>query len=289
MLAAFFVGLAAAASNATSNVLQRGAHLDAQAEADEKHKFSLRFLLGVARRPRWLLGIVTMVLSFILQAIGLGISSLAVIQPILVLELPLTLMAAGIFIKEELTNREWLGSALMFCGVVIFVVMLDPSPGRAVEIGTFDSVGAILVTLIVVAGIFYLSFKVNRRAKTALLGIASGVGFGLTAIVIKDMTTRIGAHGMLSIFTGWQLYMIGAFGLMSVYLFQYALASGRLMYSQPGVTLADPFVAIIWGIAVFNESTRGGIYLALAIVGVLLTAAGVFILARSPLLKYLDD
>ncbi|MGH7239810.1 MAG: DMT family transporter, partial [Candidatus Saccharimonadales bacterium] len=91
------------------------------------------------------------------------------------------------------------------------------------------------------------------------------------------------------IFTSWQVYMLIAFGVFSLYLYQYALATDKLMYAQPGVTLADPFVAIIWGLAVFNETTRGGLYILFALVGVALTALGVFILSRSSALKYLND
>lgn len=284
MLGAFFVSLAAAASNATSNVLQRGAHIDALSENNQA--FSLKFLLGVIRRPRWLLGIITMIASFILQAFGLAMSSLAVVQPLIVLELPFALLGAGLFLKEELTSREWTGATLMFCGVLVFVVMLDPSPGNPLgSVGTRVGAISMVVTLLIIAVLYVVSLRFGSRIKTALLGLAAGVGFGLTAVVIKDMTARIGAHGFFSIFSSWQVYIMALFGILSVYLFQYALASGRLMYAQPGVTLADPFIAIIWGLLVYNENIRGGIYILFALIGVAMTAAGVFILSRSPALK----
>lgn len=284
MFGAFFIGLAAAASNATSNVLQRGAHIDALSETNEK--FSMRFLLGVMRRPRWLLGIITMIISFLLQAVGLAISSLSVIQPILVMELPLTLIGAGIFLKESLSNREWLGATLMFCGVLIFIIMLKPTPGTSLNaVTTPAGAGAMGVTIAIVFILYFASKKFGTRAKTAILGLASGVGFGITAAVIKDMTARIQHLGYFSIFSGWQLYLLIIFGVGSVFLYQQALATGRLMYAQPGVTLADPFVAVIWGIAVFNEDTRGGLYILLALIGVALTATGVMLLSRSRLLS----
>ncbi len=284
MLGAFFVSLAAAASNATSNVLQRGAHIDALSENNQP--FSLKFLAGVIRRPRWLLGIITMIASFILQAFGLAMSSLVVVQPLIVLELPFALLGAGLFLKEELTSREWIGATLMFCGVLVFVIMLDPSPGNPLgSVGTRVGAISMVVTLLIIAALYVVSLRFGSRIKTALLGLAAGVGFGLTAVVIKDMTARIGAHGFFSIFSSWQVYIMALFGILSVYLFQYALASGRLMYAQPGVTLADPFIAIIWGLLVYNENIRGGIYILFALIGVTMTAAGVFILSRSPALK----
>lgn len=283
MFIAFFVGLLGALSNATSNVLQRGAHVDALAEGDDQ-KFSFKFLAGVMRRPRWLLGIITMIISFLLQSIGLGISSLAVIQPLLVLELPFALIMGSLFLKESLTNREWIGATLMFCGVIAFVLLLDPQPSDVQQIiGTPLGITSAIVTLSVAAILYLIARASKPRLRASLLGISAGVGFGLTAVVIKDMTIRISQHGLFSIFSSWQVYAMALLGVASVYVFQYALASGRLMYAQPGVTLADPFVAVIWGVAVFNENVRGGFYMAFAMIGVVMAAIGVTLIARGGL------
>jgi len=54
---------------------------------------------------------------------------------------------------------------------------------------------------------------------------------------------------------------------------------------RAGFTLADPIVSILWGVLVFHEQIRSGWYLALAVVAGLVMVAGVFALARSPLLE----
>jgi predicted DNA-binding protein with PD1-like motif len=52
--------------------------------------------------------------------------------------------------------------------------------------------------------------------------------------------------------------------------------------AQPGITLGDPCVSIAWGVAVFHEATRVGLWLAPAAQGGAAMAAGAIILARSP-------
>lgn len=285
MLGAFFIGLGAAVSNATSNILQRGAHIDTLAETNDEG-FSLKFLLNVMRRPRWLAGIITTIISFILQTVGLAMSSLSVIQPVLVLDLPITLIVAAFFLKEKLTDYEWLGVVLMFTGVIIFVVMLKPMPGTVFNsISKMSGASAMTVTILTIAAFYILSQKVGPRAKTAILGLDAGITFGLTAIVIKDLTAHVERFGLFSIFSGWQVYTMIVFGLSAEFLFQKALASGKLMHTQPGVTLADPFVSIIWGIAVFHEDVRSGFYMLIAMIGVALTITGVYLLVRSPVSK----
>ena len=70
-----------------------------------------------------------------------------------------------------------------------------------------------------------------------------------------------------------------------MYLLQNALQAGQLVAAQPGITLMDPTVAIIWGIVGFDEVTNTGLVLIPAITGGIAMVIGAFLLARSPLLS----
>jgi hypothetical protein len=69
-----------------------------------------------------------------------------------------------------------------------------------------------------------------------------------------------------------------------MFLLQSAMNAGRLLAAQPGITLADPVVAIAWGTTVFGERIRGGFWLVLAVVAGLVIAGAVVVLSRSSLL-----
>jgi hypothetical protein len=56
----------------------------------------------------------------------------------------------------------------------------------------------------------------------------------------------------------------------SFFLLQNALASGNLVASQPGFTLTNPLVSVAFGLAVFGEHGRGGLFLLGAIAGAVL-------------------
>jgi hypothetical protein len=89
---AFACGCLAAVANATTNVMQRSAN---RAES-ARLQFSLQLIKNLMRKPLWLASIATVLASFILHAAGLGLGTLAAIEPLLVLELPLTLIGARI-------------------------------------------------------------------------------------------------------------------------------------------------------------------------------------------------
>ncbi|MDQ2706641.1 MAG: hypothetical protein M3Z25_02970 [Actinomycetota bacterium] len=67
-------------------------------------------------------------------------------------------------------------------------------------------------------------------------------------------------------------------------LLQNALQAGRLVASQPGITLANPVVALVWGIGLFHERIHTGWWLVGAGVGAALLTGGAVLLSRSPLL-----
>ncbi|HZD67091.1 MAG TPA: hypothetical protein VE152_13425, partial [Acidimicrobiales bacterium] len=57
--------------------------------------------------------------------------------------------------------------------------------------------------------------------------------------------------------------------------------AGPLVAAQPGVTAADPVVAVLWGVLAFHEQVRGGIWLFLVLVAAGVAAWGVVKLSRS--------
>jgi hypothetical protein len=69
-------------------------------------------------------------------------------------------------------------------------------------------------------------------------------------------------------------------GVASLGLVQAALNAGTLVAAQPGITLLDPLVSLLWGTVVIGEHTRTGPILVLAGLGAAVIAAGAVLLAR---------
>ena len=77
----------------------------------------------------------TMQSSFVLHAAGLGLRTLAAIEHLLVLELPLTLIGAPFFRGSRLGRREWSAIAVMTPGTCGLIGFLGPSEDQATSIG----------------------------------------------------------------------------------------------------------------------------------------------------------
>jgi hypothetical protein len=72
-----------------------------------------------------------------------------------------------------------------------------------------------------------------------------------------------------------------------MFLTQAALNAGPLIAAQPGLTLSDPLISVLWGVLAFHEQVRQGWFILGQVPCAGVIVAGVVMLARSPLLA--DD
>ncbi len=279
IVVAYLCGCLAAAANAATNVMQRSANRDIPGRL----QFSVKLVASLLRRPVWLASIAMMLTSFVLQAAGLGLGTLAAIEPLLVLELPLTLIGARFFLGSRLGTREWAAIAVMTAGTGGLIGFLGPSGGQATGTGWLAWSVAIAATAAPVGAAYWIGRHAQSPGRRAgVLGIGAGMCFGLAAAMTKGMTQQYATGGIPGVLTGWQFYAAIAAGLLAFWMDQNAVNAGRLAAAQPGITLGDPCVAIVWGVTVFQETTRGGGWLAAAGACGLAMGAAALVLARSP-------
>ncbi|HEY0933439.1 MAG TPA: DMT family transporter [Trebonia sp.] len=293
----YALAVLAACANAVSSVLQRKANK----RIPQRENMSLRQIWDLLHMPVWFGGIAAITAGFLLQATALGSGSLSLVEPVLVLELPLTLILASRVFRQRLGPREWLPAAAMTAGLGGLLYLLAPAEGAAPQVSWFMWGAGIGANLVLVGLLVLLarrgSFRRGRGPaaggehpddksgsfRAALLAVAAGSAFGLTAALMKAMT-RTFSGGIGHALTDWPIYAMVATGVLGMFLTQSALNAGQLIAAQPGLTLSDPLISVLWGVLVFHEQVRRGWYIPgeAACAGVIV--AGVIALARSPLM-----
>lgn len=273
MFISFLLAFFAAFANAASSLLQRKANMGK----------SRTVLL---KRPVWLLGVGVALVSFVLQAGALSNGSLAAIEPVLALELVLVVLGSGIFFKTHIGKQEWVSVVLMTAGTAGLIAALNPQKKDFVVITARQWVVALGLSALVVGGCCLAAYLVRRREhQAALLGVGTGAALGLTSSLLKDAMLVFKHGGIVSVLSSWELYAALAVGIFTFWLLQVALRSGKLVASQPGITLADPFMAIGWGAWIFQEKMNTGVGLIFALVAALALGVGAVLLARAPALE----
>lgn len=272
--------LLAAVVNACSTVLQRRAARD---EPDDV-AFSIGMLFDLVRRPSWIGGILCMIVGFLLQAAALTVGRIAVVQPLLTAELPLTLLLAAWVFSHSLPAREWVAIGAMALGLAVFVFCLSPSGGEVLHVPLARSLIALGVGLAVVVALTLVGRTRHGQPRAAALGLATGTLFGIVAALVASVGAAW-AGGFVGLFTAWQTYAVVVLGPTSFFLLQSALQAGELDASQPGFTLMNPLVGVLWGVIVFGEQPRGGPWIAGELVGAGVIVAATLLLVRSPALR----
>jgi drug/metabolite transporter (DMT)-like permease len=280
----YVLAVLAAAANASSSVLQRRANR----RVPQRENLSWRLIGSLLHQPVWFGGIAAICAGFLLQAVALGEGQLSTVEPILILELPLTLILASRVFGQRMRRREWFSTGAITVGLGALLFLLQPSSGRSGGVPWYVWVAGIGANLALVGALVALARQApTQRAggayRAALLGLAAGANFGLTAALMKGMTITF-AGGLRHLFTSWPIYgMVGA-GVLGMFLVQSAMNAGSLLAAQPGLTMADPVLSVIWGILVFHEHVRGGLFIVAEVASIAVVAAAVIALARSPLL-----
>ncbi len=281
----YLLAFLAAAANATSSVLQRRAG----EEERSNREMTFRLMLDLIRKPVWLFGILAVTVGFVLQAAALSSGQLATVEPILIVELPLTTVMAWRFLGEPMGRMQLASIVAMTIGLAGLLYFLSPQGGNPSDVSWWVWLLALGAGYSAMGLLVFVGRRTDHdMLRAAFYGAATGTGFGITAALMKGMTNQLD-HGFVSVFFAWQTYLMIASGAASMYLLQNAVSAGRLIAAQPGFTLVDPVVAILWGTLVFGERVRHGLFILLAVVSFGIVVVSVVALSRTSEVREDDD
>lgn len=246
-------GVGSAVVYGTSIVVQ---HRAAQQHADDTGSASAAGLLRLARNPVWLLAIAGDFIGFLLQLVALSTGPVVVIQPLVVLMLPVSLFVSASLGWHHPRPRDYLGVVLVIGGLGVFLGLVGhPVHGH----GAHPRVLAMTIALSLAAG-FVLCFAVlgrDRVLRGAMYGLVAGGFFGTIAVMVNAASHTLhheGVHGV--VLTSRGLVPIAGMilvGVAGIVLTQMSFQIGTLAATLPANLAADPFVAVVLGAVILHE------------------------------------
>jgi drug/metabolite transporter (DMT)-like permease len=275
LLAALLIG--------TGFVLQQYA---AQREPDSRF-LSLRLIGDLVRKPRWLTGIVCMILGQILAAWSIGHLELSFVEPLLATNLIFALILAVPLSKASLKVWEVLGAAVLCVGVTLLSVQRSVKP-----VG--ESFGSVShwPAAAVIAAIAFAAVQIGRgrsnRTRAMLTGIGAGLVFGIQDALTRQTLEILQSGGISGMFSTWSPYALVGAGAIGIWLMQSAFSAGPLQVSLPAISAGEPLVGILLGVLVFGDRiqlTPG--LLAIQAGGIAALIVGVVMVGRAPALSQL--
>lgn len=206
------------------------------------------------RSKWWSIGWAVAVVAFALHVAALTLAPISVGQAVLAGGLVFLAVLAERFFGFELGRRQWIGITLV--AVSLSLLTLTGGGGGGGAHSGYSLAGMIIFEGIAIAvGLLLVASHLIERIPAqpgVLLGIAGGLGFGISDVAIKALSGDLGDMGVIGLLSPWTVIVVSA----AIFSF---FASARSLQIGDGVvviavtSVAANLSAIVAGLAVFGD------------------------------------
>jgi drug/metabolite transporter (DMT)-like permease len=245
----------------------------------KRGSLSLKQVLDLLRRPRWLTGTTFLVLAVFFQLGALALAPLIVVQPIGAVALIITSLLNARINKVSLDLRTFIAIGLTMFGVGTFVFFAASSAKQAqMSDGKLLVIVGILFGLLAVFGALFALSKGKVGPLNYIFG--AGVLYGFVASLAKVVLLRV-SQSDLDLLTLLAVVALVAAAILGGWFVQNAYASGPPDLVIAGLTVIDPAVAVVIGIVILGEASGAGFLQSVGFgVAGAIAAAGVVMLSK---------
>ena len=175
--------LLTAGSNACAAVLQR----KAAAQVPPERSMHVSLIADLVRRRVWLAGIGMVIVAAVAQAAALATGPIALVQPIFIIELPVTLVLAALANHNRAALRQLPWTAIAITTAALGAGLAIAQPSGAIDTAQDTSwVIALIATAAFEAVLIITATGTRGEPRAALLGLAAACGYALTAALMKN-------------------------------------------------------------------------------------------------------
>ncbi|MDN3495218.1 DMT family transporter [Planococcus sp. APC 4015] len=245
---------------------------------------------GLLRSPVWLAGSALFGVAILVQLAALAFAPLIVVQPVGVVALVFASLLSAWVTKKAPSVREVAAIAVCVVSLGVFVTVAA-SVSVQTTITDAQLIAILLVLLAALAVTFgALALRRGRRLPAVVFVLLGGLYSGFVATLGKTVILRVQTAlasrdislddtNLLTIACALGIAVAGA---LSIFFVQTAHTVNKPQTVVAGLTVVDPFIAVILGITVLNEAANAPLW-SFAVFAVAGAAAigGVWSLART--------
>lgn len=208
-------------------------------------------------QPLWWAGVGAGVGGFVFQAAALSFGPILLVQPVLITSL-LFMLPLGVVINGNRPGwDQWFWAVSLTCVVALMMAVGNPQPGgHHVGPTKWLVTAAVGVPLVVVASVAAIRYPGRTRAM--LLGALSGGLFGVVAVLMKVVSSRIEHRGIAALVTTVEPGALLVIAAIAMLLQQLSYQAGALRASFPAALIGEQVVGAALGIVALDETVGGG-------------------------------
>ncbi len=227
-------------------------HRGALAAPDVDMRHPLRSAIDLFRSKWWSIGWGVAAAAFALHVAALTLAPISIGQAVLAGGLVFLAVLAERFFGFELGRRQWIGIGLVAVSLSLLTLTGGGEAGAQSE---YSLAGMIVFEGIAVSVglLLMLSHLIERIPvqRGVLLGIAAGLGFGISDVAIKALSGDLDA-GPVGLLSPWSVVIVTA-AVFSFYASARSLQIGDGVAVIAVTSVAANLSTIVAGLAVFGD------------------------------------
>ncbi len=212
-------------------------------------------LVKLVKNPWWLFGFVLDFAGLVLQIAALSAGTVVLVQPLLVLSLPLSLPIRWALGGPRPLGRDYLGCLAILLGLTGFFLLLG-APAQSHALHRRHALFAALIALAAGGLICWWAHPRRAPVRAAVYGGVAGAWFGLVGVLMDASITTWRDQGIRGFTHASGLIPVSGVvvvGALSIVLTQVSFQVGSLGASFPANLAAAPVVAVILGAMLLRE------------------------------------
>jgi drug/metabolite transporter (DMT)-like permease len=214
-----------------------------------------RGLLALLRNPQWLLAVAGDGVGLALQVIALATGPVVLVQPLLVLAVPVALYLGSLLGGPDPERTDQFAALGIVAGLAVFFVLVgDPGVGRPLAA---TSASATVGVALIAAALVCLTIRGRPTGvRAAGLGVVAGGFFGVVGVLLNAVATKYTSDGMAGLVHADGLVplvgvvLLGGLGMVAT---QASFQVGALAASFPANESTAPLVAVALGAVLLHE------------------------------------
>jgi multidrug transporter EmrE-like cation transporter len=227
-------------------------------EVDMRHP--LRSAIDLFRSKWWSIGWGVAAAAFALHVAALTLAPISIGQAVLAGGLVFLAILAERFFGFELGRRQWIGIGLVAVSLSLLTLTGGGEAGAQSDYSlagmiVFEGI-AVFVGLLLMVSHLIERIPVQRGV---LLGIAAGLGFGISDVAIKALSGDLGG-GPVGLLSPWSVVIVTA-AVFSFYASARSLQIGDGVAVIAVTSVAANLSTIVAGLAVFGDRLGNGPFL----------------------------
>lgn len=212
-------------------------------------------LLDLLRNPRWLLATAGDVVGVVLQVLALANGAVVLVQPLLVLSLPVAVLLRSFFGVPRPSATDLLECGAVVAGLGLFFGLLG-EPGRGRVIGP-QAAAWVPAAAVLAGGLAIVTVRSRPPVpRAATFGVVAGCWFGVVGVLVEAVSSVWQRAGLAGFGHAEGLVPLAAAVLLAgaaYLLVQVGFQLGPLGASFPANLILDPVVAVVLGAALLGE------------------------------------